>query len=238
MKFIPCPRRPDRGFWIPDADITAKQKFGMNASAWDDDYLPVHQKKQQTEALKHVKNFRVAFDLGAHVGYWSMRLSKKFEKVYAFEQVPTNFECLAKNSGGNVIIHNYALGNEYKSVHVGGNEWSSVKARVGGDSGDKGFKQCACGRIPMVPLDHFKYDNELEHIDFMKIDCEDYDYYVILGGEKTIKKHKPVIIVEQVKGRNGWYGLEPMAAYNLLKDWDYKEVANIDNHDYVMVCDE
>ena len=53
----------------------------------------------------------------------------------------------------------------------------------------------------MKKLDDFEYDN----LDFVKIDVEGYENKVILGAENTLKKHKPIIIVEQKKysSRNG-----------------------------------
>jgi len=240
MKFIKHPKNPEKGFWIPDADTSAERKFSC-LNAWDDDFLPLHQIEAQKAALAACKNFRVAFDLGAHVGYWSTQLAKKFSVVYAFEPVPEHVECLRMNLPNSfmistsspisrmakgVVIHPVALGNEDGLVHVGGTPEYSVKARV---------IDGVNGSMPARRLDGFGYEESLPCIDFMKIDCEEYEYFVLLGGEKTIRKHKPVICIEQVKGREGWYGFKHGAALDLLKSWGYKELSCVKDHDYIMV---
>jgi hypothetical protein len=59
-------------------------------------------------------------------------------------------------------------------------------------------------------------------IDFLKIDCEGYEYFVIKGGEETIKRTKPVIIVEQKPGKGAQYGIKDDAACTLLEAWGAK----------------
>ncbi len=42
--------------------------------------------------LDHCQNFRVAVDIGAHVGLWSLQLVKRFEHLHAFEPVAEHCE--------------------------------------------------------------------------------------------------------------------------------------------------
>ena len=44
-------------------------------------------------------------------------------------------------------------------------------------------------------LDHF----ELENVDFIKIDVESYEYFVIDGARKTLEKNSPVIMIEFIE---------------------------------------
>jgi hypothetical protein len=55
-------------------------------------------------------------------------------------------------------------------------------ARVGGD----------LGVIPELPLDAFHFD----YLDALQLDCEGHEDRVIAGAEKTIRKHRPVISLE------------------------------------------
>ena len=67
-------------------------------------------------------------------------------------------------------------------------------------------------------------------VDFIKIDVENYEFFVVEGGELTIKKYKPVIILEQKgkpKGYKLTYGKSPLAAKELLESWGAKERFNM-----------
>ncbi len=37
---------------------------------------------------------------------------------------------------------------------------------------------------------------ELDRLDFIKIDCEGFEHKILKGAEKTIKKFKPVMVIE------------------------------------------
>jgi hypothetical protein len=45
------------------------------------------------------------------------------------------------------------------------------------------------------PLDTIFYDNNIP-VDFIKIDTEGWEYFILQGGEKTIQKYKPMIQLE------------------------------------------
>jgi hypothetical protein len=47
--------------------------------------------------------------------------------------------------------------------------------------------------VEIKQLDSFKF---FENVDFIKIDVEQFEYFVILGALKTIKKNKPTIFFE------------------------------------------
>ena len=73
----------------------------------------------------------------------------------------------------------------------------------------------------MKTLDSF----DIDVVDFIKVDCEGYEYFVLRGGEKLIKRTKPLIVVEQKKADN--YDIGDMAACNLLESWGAKRLGKI-----------
>ena len=48
----------------------------------------------------------------------------------------------------------------------------------------------------MTTLDNYCLKKNIKHIDFIKIDTEGHDYNILLGMNKTIKKYKPVFLIE------------------------------------------
>lgn len=177
------------------------------------------------EALKFVTEFNVAIDGGAHVGSWSRRLSEVFEEVIAFEPAEDTFECLKVNTelDQSIAIHKAALGA------------SSGRGRIVddisrfGNTGSRFMNIDDEGPIEIISLDSLG----LDELDFLKLDVEGFEYYALLGGEKTIRGYRPTILVEE-KGFGRRYDLQPLAASNLLVSWGAVHVAKIGN-DHVFV---
>ena len=104
-------------YWLPDSDehfekmITKRISQGGPAQYQDD---------VRKEAYKYVNDFSIAVDVGANVGFWSVPLSDKFEKVIAFEPMAQVYECLVENTKNlsNIILNNFALGSENKNVNM------------------------------------------------------------------------------------------------------------------------
>ena len=162
-------------------------------------------------ALQHVKNFRCAIDAGAHIGLKSRELSPRFSSVYSFEPVLETYGCLIENisSLSNITCFNVALGNEENEVAM---RESSTRP---GNSGSMFVTHGAGTR--MRTLDSFGFQN----VDFIKIDCENYEYFVLLGAKDTIHKSHPVILIEVKNFRDteGRIAVDYLAASRLLEEW-------------------
>ena len=66
--------------------------------------------------------------------------------------------------------------------------------------------------VEMRTLDSFA----LDHVDFMKIDTEGFELYVVNGALETIKRWRPNIVIEQAD-LDVYYGHEPKAAMKVLE---------------------
>lgn len=164
-----------------------------------------YQIKKLRKALEYCTNYRTAADVGAHVGLWSMQLMKRFAQVHAFEPVPLHYHCLLQNLTDNdfddpggkhsVRTHQFALGEKEQRVRIRtaptstGDSWVDSVGHM--------------HDIKMRTLDSF----DLQDVDFIKIDCEGYEKFVLMGGEETIKRCRPCIIVEQKPGHAQRFGL-------------------------------
>lgn len=150
-------------------------------------------------AMTFVKQRRVAVDIGAHVGLWSYWMARDFETLHAFEPMPEHADCFEINLAARQgwTLHRCALGEKSGMVRI--------KTRTPGSSGDTGVDpdaersslRAAVGaegtEVEMRTLDEFALDN----VDFIKIDCEGYEVFVMRGAVDTLKRCKPAIIVEQ-----------------------------------------
>lgn len=140
----------------------------------------------------------VAFDVGAHIGYYSRLLSSVADRVYAFEPEPRNFALLVKNTRKypNVTPVNMAISNK-----SGQEDFFIVKGSTFRhslvDEGD-----CESVQINTTSLDDFVKENSLQGISFVKIDVEGHEKEVLEGMKEIINKHHPIVIAEMPENEN------------------------------------
>lgn len=146
----------------------------------------------------------VAVDVGAHVGLWTYWMARDFGHVIAFEPHPTHRLCFHQNmlDRMNVSLYPYALGAEERRVSLETGASSSGDTRV--VPGEE---------VQMTTLDSF----ELPILDFLKIDCEGYELRVLEGAIQTLRRCRPVVVVEQKPGHGERYGYEDRAAVAFLE---------------------
>ena len=175
---------------------------------WGADY----EQGEYDNIIKHIPNFDVALDVGAHVGIWTRRLAQKFKTVVAFEPVPKHQECWKKNMenfvkenpdwGNYTTLHNVALGHEngtatMKVPDTTNTGMASLVHEIYNVRTQERWVQPGWEKFPEIQVKTRTLDSyEFEKIDFMKIDVEWFELRVLQGAEQTIRKHKPVMYVE------------------------------------------
>lgn len=193
-----------QGIWLPDGEthLTA----WMTKAGEMVDGKGTYQIKKLRTAMGFTKKLRTAVDVGAHCGLWSMQLAKGFWQVQAFEPVAAHRECFRANTidlpGADITLHDCALGEREGFVSIRTAPTSSGDSWVDG-----------AGDIPMKRLDSF----ELQDVDFIKLDCEGYELFALRGGEATLLRCKPCVIVEQKPGRAQKFGLPERGAVDYLQ---------------------
>jgi len=197
-------------YWMPDTDnhferlIAKRVKNGGPAQYQDD---------TRTEAYKFVTDFDLAIDVGANVGLWAKHLVEKFNRVIAFEPLEQVYSCLELNVKNlPVEINRYALGSvndKVEMIYDSENTGNSYVSNVGK------------GSIDIKRMD----DLNLPKFGLLKIDCEGHELEVIKGGELTILKYKPIIVVEQ-------HPESEYCAATYLKKLGAKQLSNV-RKDYI-----
>jgi FkbM family methyltransferase len=185
------------GIWLPDADTHFERMMRKaKTEVYDGKEVGVYQRDKLLKALSHCAARRIALDIGAHVGFWSMWLAHEFEAVYAIEPRLEHVDCFRRNvTAENVALFYGAVGNETGLVGLAVEPENSGKTHVSGS-----------GLVDIRRLDDWR----LSGADFIKIDVEGFESNVILGGRETILRNRPVIVVES-NGQHERYGLpEPV----------------------------
>lgn len=129
--------------------------------------------KPVSSFLKTAKG-RVFVDVGANYGYFSLLLHKNFDKVYAFEPVPSIFEELKKNLGK-------FDGVECIRKAVSNAAGQSVELAYHGDYGS----------AETTTLASFFPNTE---IDLVKVDVEGDEWRVLEGADPVLKRIKSWVV--------------------------------------------
>lgn len=152
--------------------------------------------------LSLLKPNDTVLDVGGHIGWYSINIGKEFPKVkiHCFEPVKDTFQVLERNIEHNrvknALLYNFGLYNENRNIDFyyfkGGSALSSPVDLLD-MNGNK-------VKVKVKTLDSFvKESGLIEGINFIKIDVEGCEFAVIKGGESTIRRFKPVIMIELVE---------------------------------------
>lgn len=194
----------EQGWMFPD-DETHLPEMIVKQSR--DCGIPGYQVRSRNKSLFDLEGLRHrhAIDIGANVGLWARDLCQEFARVIAFEPIADFRECLLENvKVANLVVEPVALGNR---------DGTTEMIRVAGNAGHTHVDaQSKVGTIPLRRLDSY----EFQDVDYIKVDCEGYEYEALLGAEQTIKRCRPRICVEQKP--HGIFGHQ-YRARDLLLSW-------------------
>jgi len=171
----------------------------------------------------------VYLDIGANLGIFTLlSVHVPGSHCIAFEPNPTMAGILADSLGLNpelgqqseVVVHVMALGagtRRKAHLHV-------LPAQTGLARIDQGFTDRTDEIVIDVDVDAL--DNvvgDLPALDLIKIDVEGMELDVIKGGEHTIRKFMPGILLEWWPPHTEHYGYHPSEIDALLASWGYKD---------------
>jgi len=167
-------------------------------------------KKELTERTK-------LMDIGANIGYYTLITASiigYLGKVYAIEPEKRNFEILKKNVKlnfyRNVELYNLAIGDKNEERFLAKSGCSNLH-RVAKMSD---YKKMNKKRIGVVTADEFLRNKT---VNFIKMDVEGFEYYIIKGMSKTLSKNTKLKMFIEVHPENirNYYGenIETMLEY-------------------------
>jgi hypothetical protein len=116
-------------------------------------------------------------------------------------------------------MHQVALGNRHAKISMNSKSHMSGDSWVSDNSGD----------TDLITLDSLN----LENVDLIKIDVQGTEIDVVKGGVETIKRNKPIMIVEQKGLDRSRFHMKPGAATTLLMEWGAKPF-HIAQGDWIM----
>ncbi len=168
-------------------------------------------------------------DIGANLGLMTYHFSKSFPatNIIAFEPEFTNLRVLkstcSKYHLNNVTIHDCALGEQEGVVRMILPNWGKTKmqglSHIKHESIDT-WNEGEEFSVQMKTLDQLFPDTKVQAI---KLDVENYEYFVLKGGEKLIQRNLPLIYVEL------WDNENRQKCFQFIQDYGYQIYVLVDN---------
>jgi FkbM family methyltransferase len=152
---------------------------------------------------EYIKDDFTVIDAGSNIGVFSIfaHYVAPKAKIFAFEPVIKNFKILEKNIEGNglfdkIKIFNVGLGEKKceKQIMISNQPLATDSTFCDSDfckNHDKKFTTSSM--VQVLTLDDFIEDNEIDRVDFIKIDTEGYERQILNGAKKIIQKFYPII---------------------------------------------
>lgn len=185
-----------------DCDLEVKRQ-GLNWCLNPSDFVQTHlywTGEYEPWDVYHLSQWlcpnAVFLDVGANFGYYSIRLASMMHMighVYAFEPSRATFSRLCRNIALNrfgpvVTPMPVALSERKGFASLNEFDGNSGATRISGQN--KGET------IELDTLDCFCEANQITRVDIMKVDVEGSEVRVIEGGNATLSRYRPVMMVE------------------------------------------
>jgi FkbM family methyltransferase len=166
----------------------------------------------------------VVLDVGANIGHHSVVYSKlvgQTGRVVAFEPQTTIFRLLAANcvmnGAQNTDLVQACVGEDEGFVHLFPIDYASA-TNFGGlgidpkpeSRGENRGQKCRVARLDALLSELFK---PIQRCDFIKIDVQSFELFVLKGAEITLKMYRPILFLE-------------ISPYWMSKMYDYREIYN------------
>jgi FkbM family methyltransferase len=159
----------------------------------------------------------IFIDVGSNYGWHSIIASNICKEVHSFEPQNLMYKIqkmsLLENNIENVIIYDIALGEKNKKSQMSRIDYQKEGVNIGDLSIGNGGED-----IEVITLDSMN----MEKIDIIKIDVQGYEKFVLEGAIESIKKHKPIMIVEFEEFQLKKFGYGSTELFDFIRSMDYE----------------
>lgn len=162
----------------------------------------------------------VFYDVGAHIGQYSLLASRCCREVHAFEAVPATFAYLSRNvqqnSLTNVTVNNIAVSDTCGTIQIHEASLDNL-----GSSSMIAPEQISghVYTVPSISLD--EYVKTHSEPDVIKVDVEGAELLVLEGASSLIHRKHPVLVIEVNEETLGRFGHTPVDLLDALQSFGY-----------------
>jgi FkbM family methyltransferase len=183
--------------------------------------VSIHNSKSWEPHVTHLLNRNltqdsVFIDVGSNYGWHSIKSSQICNLIYSFEPQKyihdIQMKNISENNITNIKLYNCGIGETNESKEMLPIDYNNPSINMGDLSVGVGGE-----KIEIKTLDSFKFDR----VDFIKIDVQGYEKFVLLGSEDTIKNHKPTIIIEMEDHQLKKFNYGVVELFELIRSFGY-----------------
>lgn len=159
----------------------------------------------------------IILDVGANVGSTTLAFAEMVPRghVHSFEPSAAMRSALLSNirlsNLTNVTVYPFGLADSHS---VG-----RLQIAMNGNPGSAYFVSDQRAEVELRSLDEVL--PSIRPVDFVKIDVEGYEKYVLMGGQQLLSRDKPAIVVEINETALQRAGSCSQAVFDLLGQWGY-----------------
>jgi FkbM family methyltransferase len=225
-KFLVSSKTVDYG----NGDGYGNASFVKNTEIWEKESLNIFY-----NLVNKNENVNIV-DIGANVGLYS--LYAKFlpkSQFYSFEPYKFTYDILNDNIKlndiTNVKTYNFGIADK-KGKTILNVCLTHDGLHTMGDNPLR-FSNITPMEVEIDTLDNIFFNNNIK-VDFIKIDTEGYEYFILKGGEQTIKTYKPIIQLEFNETNMRQCNINPRDLDNYIMELGYK-VYNLTSEELIIV---
>jgi FkbM family methyltransferase len=173
----------------------------------------------------------VVFDIGANIGEISLYAARRVGEegsVYCFEPIPALYETLSFNVSRNDLAQAYPIrmgvSNKLGMVPIYRSDSRFADGTVHEGLGTlypMKNRTTPVGEIQLTTLDAFCEEKQIHRLDLIKIDVEGSELDVLMGGEQTLRRYRPRLIIEVQKQTADASGVNAEDILDYLEKFDY-----------------
>lgn len=162
--------------------------------------------------LKMIPDGGLVLDVGANIGIMSVWLGRHLPKsdILAYEPVPQNIKALKRVLAyykiTNVTVAEKALGDKNGEVEMVMPVLEDVKMQGLSHVVHHSITEFNEGKKFTAPAERLDdcalFAAQTKPLRAVKLDVENFEYFVLKGGEKTIRLHRPLIYTELWENEN------------------------------------
>lgn len=196
----------DRWICIDDFDGDLKFNCRLNEHIGTHMYWRGAYSGSQLRVLDRVlRDGMVFIDVGANQGEFALFAAKRLPhgRVYAFEPMEAMYKRLMRNillnRFTNIDAIKIGLWSEQteRKIYVSEGKFDDGSVHEGlGTLFETATRGVAVQQVPLTTLDAFISDLGVVRLDVLKIDVEGSELHVLKGGEQSLRKFRPVILIE------------------------------------------
>lgn len=145
--------------------------------------------------VRHLDKAGTFIDVGAHVGYYTLYVAPRVQKVYAFEPDARSFAALSRNLAqcAHAEPVNKAVFSKSGTMEmIKRGDTAGFSHLVGPNGSPAGNKRS----IEVVSVDDWMLKRTNERVTGIKIDIDGLDFEVLMGAMETIERDQPLVLIE------------------------------------------